>query len=351
MEMSVNVHAQSAVDESAVADGVALQGLLEELSQLSGQLARARGPAEVAACSLRQADVLKQLVAVSKPEDREAWLKQMADCLQLAVSNGPAADRTAFERLRGLEQHIAEIMPGSALAAYVTYREMQADYAAKIGAPGADPTLIQQEWRGRLSAFVAAYPQAEDTPAAIQELASVDECLGRKAEARACYERLAQSFSGREAGAQAAGAIRWMDLEGRTMHLGLPLLYSENERQDVPFDIDELHGKVVIVYFWASTEARAAQDFNDLARLMAHYKSKGLELVCVNMDNSPAEAKQFLGSAQIPGVHVFQRGGLHGTVASRYGLTMLPKVLLVGRDGRVISEPMGVSELEEHLRN
>ena len=299
---------------------------------------------------MRQVDALSQLVAHAKPEDRASWARQMVDTLQLAASNSPASDRTALDRLASLSQQLQQSMPGSPMAAYVAFRELEADYAAKISSPNADVTKVQQAWRDRLVAFVQANPDADDSASAMMELAAVSQSLGQKAEARGWYQQVAQSFRGKPAAMEAEGNLHWMDLQDHVLHLTLPLLFADNAQQDEPFDIDQLRGKVIVVYFWSTREQRAREELDELNQLANQYQSKGLRLLCVNMDNEPKDASTFLGGPRTTAVHVFQRGGLQGPLARRYGMTALPKLLLLARDGKVLLQPAGVGELEECLR-
>jgi Thioredoxin-like len=332
------------------ADAAELQNLLEELSRVGGLLAKANTPSDIVSAAMRQVDVLGQLAARSKPEERTSWLRQMADTLQLAASNGPTSDHAALQRLEMLSLQVAQSMPGSSLAAYIAFRELGADYSAKISSPEVDVTRVQQAWHDRLLAFVQSYREAEDAPTAMMELAAVSESLGRKSEARSWYQHVAQDFPSKPAAQQAEGNLHWMDLQGQVLHLALPLLFADNDQQDVPFDIEELRGKVVIVCFWSNPEPRSSEELSELNQLATQYRTNGLRLLCVNMDGTPKEARMFLGGPQGPAVHVFQRGGLQGSLALRYGLTALPKLLLIGRDGKVLLQPAGIAELQESLR-
>src|SRR4051794_8799125 len=67
-----------------VANERAVKPLLEQVAQVGEQLARATEPADILRLSLRQADALTQLVAAVKADEREPWVKQLADCLQMA---------------------------------------------------------------------------------------------------------------------------------------------------------------------------------------------------------------------------------------------------------------------------
>jgi peroxiredoxin len=327
-----------------------LQRLLDELSRAGESLGRAKAPADVVSAAMRQVEVLSQLAAHAKPEDRASWLRQVADTLQLAASNSPASDSTALDRLASFSQQVGQSMPGSPVAAYIAFRELEADYAAKISSPNADVTKVQQAWRDRLVAFVQANPDADDTASAMMELAAVSQSLGQKAEARGWYQQVAQSFRGKPAAMEAEGNLRWLDLQDHVLHLTLPLLFTDNAQQDEPFDIDQLRGKVVVVYFWSTREQRAREEIDELYQLASQYQSKGLRLLCVNMDSAPKDARNFLSRPQATVVHVFQRDGLQGPLARRYGMTALPKLLLLARNGKVLLQPAGVGELEECLR-
>jgi hypothetical protein len=324
--------------------------LLEELSRAGQLLAKANSPSDIVSSAMRQVDVLGRLAAKCKPEESASWLRQMADTLQLAASNGPASDHAAMDRLASLSRQVAQSTPGSSLAAYIVFRELGADYAATISRPDVDVTKAQQAWHDRLTAFVQSYPDAEDAPTAIMELAAVSESLGQKNEARSWYQQVATNFPNKPAATQAQGNLRWIDLHGQVLHLTLPLLFSDNDQQDVPFDIEELRGKVVIVCFWSNREPRCSEELHELNQLAAQYRTNGLCLLCVNMDGTPKEARMFLGGPQDPAIHVFQRGGGQGSLALRYGLTALPKLALVGRDGKVLLQPAGITELQEFLR-
>ena len=88
----------------------------------------------------------------------------MADSLSTAAQNSPAGDNAAMTRLQQLEDAMVKALPGSNLAAYVTYREMQADYAVRITKEH-DYGAAQKEWVDRLTKFVENLrPRRRKTP-------------------------------------------------------------------------------------------------------------------------------------------------------------------------------------------
>src|SRR5262249_5993736 len=153
--------------------------------------------------------------------------------------------------------------------------------------------------------------------------------LAKETEAKKWYEQFVANFSSHPLAAKIQGALRRLDLEGKPLELSSPTLSGGT------FDISQLRGKVVVVYYWWSWKDECAGDFAKLKLLLNAYGSKGLELVCVNLDNTAAEANAFLKRSPSPGVQLFQPGGLESPLAKRYGIMFLPNFFLVGKDGNV----------------
>ena len=347
---------ESAADDKGLDGDPKLMGLINELTELDKRAPNAgNGPNPLMARHhLARVEILEKIVAAAKPEGRDPWIRQMADSLSTAAQNSPAGDTAAMTRLVRLEEGMAKSVPGSNLAAYATYREMQADYAVRIqqstsrdkDAKAPDFNALQQAWVDRLTKFVEAYPKAEDTPDALLQLGMVNEFLNKDVEAKNWYGVLVKNFAGTPQAAKAGGAIRRLGLEGQPIKLAGPKL----DEQNAVYDVDQAQGKVVVVYYWASWNSQTASDFNKLKALMDTQGSKGVELVCVNLDNTAKEALDFLGHAPAPGVHLFQSGGLESKLATDYGIFVLPNLFLVGRDGKVVSRNVQINNLDDEVK-
>jgi hypothetical protein len=347
------VEAPSTSDAASGAEQVAvdkeLQPLLDELRQLDAAAPKGADTpganAEAATYYVRRADLLQRILAKVKADDREQWIRQVADSLSNAAQSSPDGDKSAYERLVQLQTQCATDQPGSALAAYVTFREMSADYAGKLGkASGADFAKVQGVWTTRLAKFVEDYPKGEDTPDALLQLGMVSEFLGKEIEAKKWYQQLATNFADKKPlSDKAAGALRRLDLEGKVLDL------SGTTTTGSQFNINQLHDKVVIVYYWASWNQQSVGDFARLKLLLKDYTGK-VELVCVNLDNSPPEASSAVDRAAVPGVQLFQPGGLDSPLATQYGIMVLPNMFLVGKDGKVLSRNVQLATLEDEIK-
>ncbi len=118
-----------------------------------------------------------------------------------------------------------------------------------------------------------------------------------------------------------------------------------------PFNIADLRGKMVVVYYWGGwNKERCVGDLATLRLLLDTYAGK-LALVCVNLDNTADDARSFLQRVQAPGIHLFQAGGLESPLATQYGIMFLPHLVLVDKDGKVLSRAVQqVSSLDAELK-
>jgi thiol-disulfide isomerase/thioredoxin len=284
---------------------------------------------------------------VKTAEQAEQWLKQVADCYSAAAQNSPG-DAGPYQRLVEWRDRIARQAPGSPLAGYFTFREMSADYAAKLAKPGKPDELskTQDAWREKLKAFVETYPSAEDAPDALMQLGMVNEFVNKETEAKNWYELLARNYPKSPLAAKAAGALKRLTSDGKVLELTAPQVST-----GAPFDIAQHRGKVVVIYYWASWNQQCAADFLKLKALTNSYGSKGLEVVTVNLDNAAQEAVSYLQQTPAPGTHLYlQPGGLDGALATHYGVMVLPNLFLVGRDGKVVSHNVQMGGLEDEVK-
>ncbi len=328
-----------------------VQKLLEALGQLDAS-SPASPPGsgnhpEYARYNLQRVELLEKIVAKVEPEKRELWIKQIFDNLNNAVTNG---DKTAMARLVSFKEQVVKGMPGSNLAAYASFRWLWATYSPQIAeARGPAAQKIQEEWLGKLAEFVQAYPKAEDTPDALSHLAMGWEFGGKEDEAKRWYTQLANHFPDNINADKARGAVRRLELVGKEMELKGPQLQSA-----APFDLAQLRGKVIAVYYWASYCSTCVGDFARLKQLQSQYGAKGFELVCVNLDDKADDAQRYLQTTPVLGMHLFQParegGGLNSPLATHYGIMGLPSLVLVGKDGKVISRTIQINDLEEALK-
>lgn len=316
-----------------------LQTILDALRDLDAK-GLPSTPADVVKYNTQRADLLLKIAGKDKAENRDQWLRQVADALSAAAQNS-GEDKAPYERLAQFVQQIVKEGPGSNLAAYVTFREIQADYQMKLVTVKnpQDYPKIQTQLLERLAQFMQSYPKCEDAPEALMQLGTISEFVNKEIEAKNWYGQLVRDCAGHPLAAKAQGALRRLDLEGKEMVLNHGNV-----------DIAKLRGKMVVVYYWASWNQQCVGDFARLKVLLSSYGSKGLELVCICLDNAPPEAGNPLSKEPPPGIQIAQPGGLDSPLAIHYGIHSLPNLFLVGKDGKVVNRSIQVGNLEDELK-
>ena len=99
---------------------------------------------------------------------------------------------------------------------------------------------------------------------------------------------------------------------------------------------DDLTGKVVLVDFWASWCMPCVVSMPKVKALYAKYKDQGLEIVGISLDRTRADVESFVKAKKLTWIHTYSGSGGDPT-AAKYGVTGIPSMWLVGRDGKVIT--------------
>lgn len=323
-----------------------IRPLLDELQQVDSTSPTNGDPAAVTRYNLQRAAVLTKIIAASKPEGRGSWIKQLADSLNSAAQNG--RDESAYQNLVQLRDQMARQGSDPTLVAYITFREMSADYSRRIQGLSKPEEMaeVQEHWLGRLKQFVQEFPTADDAPEALMQLGMGSEFAGKETEAKNWYAQILKEHSRHTLATKAAGAIRRLELEGKQIELVGPKLGSLEQ-----FDIASLKGKAVIVYYWASWNQQTASDFTKLTAVLQQYGSKGVEVVTVNLDNGDAEAINFLQQNPLRATHLHQApGGLDSPLAAQYGVLVLPNLFVVDQDGKVVNRNGQIVTIEDDVK-
>ena len=203
-QASMPLHNESA---STTGPSEALQKLLNDLSSMDADAAKATTPEEQAQYTGRRADLLLQIAdAVKTADDRAMWLRQLVDMVSAAVQSGTCPD--GAERLKSLFERLQKNNADRNLAAYVKFRQLTAAYVLSMQAPKADPNKIQTQWLKTLEEYVSDYPTAPDAAEAMLQMAITQEYTGQEDNARKWYVRIVKDFPDSQAAKKAAGRKR-----------------------------------------------------------------------------------------------------------------------------------------------
>jgi thiol-disulfide isomerase/thioredoxin len=110
--------------------------------------------------------------------------------------------------------------------------------------------------------------------------------------------------------------------------------------------LSDLKGKVVLIDFWASWCGPCRRENPNVVNLYKQYKDKGFEVFSVSLDRSrDAWMKAITDDGLIWKSHVSDLKHWGNEAAQLYGVTSIPRTILLDREGKVIAENLRGEEL------
>ena len=291
----------------------------------------------------QRTQILNKLILVAKTgNERSQWTRQMVDGLTTAVQTTGYAP--GLEQLRSMEKDAQRSSADSALQAYIAYRRMLAEYSLGIqNATAKEQAAIQQRWQQQLARFVKDFPNAEDSPEAMLQLATSEEFHGKTLDAQNWYRQIMQMHPKARAAVRASGALRRLDLHGKPLRLSGPGL------NNATIDVSHYRGRVLLVYYWATWCKPCTEDLPQIRALYEQYHRRGFEVIGVNLDSTDDPIRPFLAHQRITWPQIFQPGGLDSPPAQALGIFSLPTMFLVDKTGTVVNRNITVADLKAQL--
>ncbi|MCL2875681.1 MAG: TlpA family protein disulfide reductase [Betaproteobacteria bacterium] len=104
-----------------------------------------------------------------------------------------------------------------------------------------------------------------------------------------------------------------------------------------------LHGKVVLVNFWATTCSTCIEEMPDLIKTYNKFATHGLEIIAVAMDYDPeAQVRAYTAKAALPFKVALDADG--ETALGFKGIRMTPTTFLIDRQGRIVHTYLGIPD-------
>ncbi len=191
----------------------------------------------------------------------------------------------------------------------------------------------------------------QNAPALLSGVARMNPKVGSKLLNDLCASFAASKDEKRKQIAAAlAGQLRLMNLVGNEMKVeGLYLDGTE-------IDWKSYRGKVVLIDFWATWCGPCVGEIPNMTKMYEKYNAAGFEILGYSLDQDLDALHKFEEERKLPWKTASQKLSLDYKakkfvdLSEYYGITGIPTMILVGKDGKVLSTNARGPELERLLK-
>ena len=122
--------------------------------------------------------------------------------------------------------------------------------------------------------------------------------------------------------------------------------FSLRNVKDSLLSLSSLHGKVVLLDFWASWCAPCRAANPGLVKLYNKYRPKGFEVLGVSIDSKKEAWLKAVAQDHIQYQQVNDTAGWNSPVAEQYGINQIPTSFLLDKEGKIIAIDLAGVQLE-----
>ncbi len=115
--------------------------------------------------------------------------------------------------------------------------------------------------------------------------------------------------------------------------------------------LSSLAGKVVYIDVWATWCGPCRREIPDLQTLEADYKNQNIAFVSVSIDESREAWESMVSDDQLGGIQLLAENDWKSSICADYKINGIPRFILVGSDGKIISADADRPSSAEIIRN
>ncbi|WP_345947874.1 TlpA disulfide reductase family protein [Mucilaginibacter sp. PAMB04274] len=114
-----------------------------------------------------------------------------------------------------------------------------------------------------------------------------------------------------------------------------------------PVKLSDYKGKYVMIDFWASWCAPCRQENPNVVRLYNQYKSKGLNILGISLDEEKAAWQQAIAADKLTWQHASDLQKFEGPTERLYHIEAIPSNFVIDPQGKIIAKNLSGKSLEE----
>lgn len=228
--------------------------------------------------------------------------------------------------------HVTDVKGSANMDLYGRFNNMMVDATDPSTLPDRIETLLRENKEHLMSAFLVTYFES-----AFEQYAPL-------------YKEVCDALKSRYADNE---FVRHLDQKLRTVvmvGMDAPEI-AMTDTAGIVRRLSELHGKVVLIDFWASWCGPCRRENPNVVRLYQRYHDQGFEVFSVSLDDNREKWVQAIMKDNLlwPN-HVSDLRGWNSAGGRLYGISSIPATVLVGRDGKVLARNLRGPQLEQTLK-
>ena len=252
----------------------------------------------------------------------------------------PVKPEQYIEMQRALRELAKKIVENTADQKSKLFRKAEAEFvSASVMLLGNEGPDAQQKTYEKFQDYLSKREKIEFIDIQMAILAGQNlEQLADTALAKVAYNKFAEIFRKKE-DASLVEVIRLLESNARRLDFpGKELKLVGTTFTGADFDIASLKNKFVLVYFWSSTTRACEQEHPYMLSVYNKFKSNGFEIVGISLDENKREAEAFIKKLGMPWTNLRDpsENGV-SKVMETYGVSAIPTVFLLDKEGKVIT--------------
>ncbi len=319
-----------------------VQQLIDAIKKLDeAQPGPTAKPDEVEKYHVTRFQHLAKLADVSgSADERDSWRRQLIEGICNATQMG--AFQGGMAELQRMEVLFAKSAKDDPIYPFLIFRSLLTNYTLELQqAAVADRQKVQEGFLKSLEVFASQFPQAEDRPDALLQLAVTHDLNAKTADAAKWYTLIAKDHPESRAAVRAKGSLLRLGLKGQKLALTGALLGGGN------FNAAQYQGKVLVVTYWTTYCTPCTEELPLLMELYQTHKAAGMEVVGVNLDTDGAPIQEYIQQHKVPWPHIREAGGMEGAPAMAYGIVALPTMFIVDKTGTVAAVTTSMEDVKK----